>query len=219
MALTLGHLAAFCEPCYCDKCEGADKLLGEPCAFCTESRWGCRNLPCWCIIPQSSRCACGEELMAGSEETCWNCWLTDFYKRYDAAVLIQALVRGHKARKDLKERKAEEIRAYTPIWRFYDDQYRMYTYCQTLMVNLKKDDPEWDATKTPFYTWMMENGPSLEECETFLRLRGWVRPKRTSFPKTDVFRHMIQIVLDSCGVTGDAAGTALAVFDTFVKKR
>ena len=216
MSLTLTPRAAFCEPCFCNLCEGADKLRGEPCAFCYESRWGCRNLPCWCAVTR--RCDCGEESRSNSEELCWDCWTVDFHKRYDAATAVQALWRGFQARRLLAEKNAEEVRAHTPIWRFYDDQYRMYVFCQTLNVDLKKDDPEWDATKTPYYTWMMEHGPFIEECETFLRRRGWVRPKKQSVLSKTVFRRLIKGVLDSCNVTAAQSKAALAVYDTLVKQ-
>ncbi len=38
---------AYCEPCYCDKCNGAEKLRGESCLRCGEKFYGCRELPCW----------------------------------------------------------------------------------------------------------------------------------------------------------------------------
>jgi hypothetical protein len=139
-------------------------------------------------------------------------------ERQEAATLVQSLWRGSKTRKDLAIKNAEEVRRYTPIWRSYDEQYRMNVFCQTLMVKLKKDDPSWDATKTPYYTWMMEQGPVLEEWETFLFQRGWVRPKNTHL-NTTVFKRLIQDVLESSGVPQSHWNTTMALYDTFMKTR
>lgn len=239
-------LAAMYEPCYCDLCNGAEKLLGEPCALCAEPRWGCRSLQCFCeVVPPrtpsptssvpcvlcgeslkthcNSPCAdCGEPLWGCRTEKCI-CVTVSEYRRacrpYFAAQTIQSVWRGYKTRKTLQHKNAEEVLRYTPIWRSYDDQYRMYVFCQTLMAELKKDDPTWDATQEPYYIWMMEHGPVLEEWETFLRRRGWVRPKKQGHLNTSVFKRLIQGVLQSSGVPQSHWKTTLALYNTFMKTR
>ncbi len=141
------------------------------------------------------------------------------HRPHNAATQIQAIWRGYVARKDLAKRNAEEVRKYTPAWRSLDDQYRMYVFCQTLMAELKKDDPTWDATAEPYYIWMMEHGPILEEWETFLRRRGWVRPKNKGVLNTHVFKRLIYGVLESSGVPQSHWKTTMALYDTFVKTR
>ena len=138
--------------------------------------------------------------------------------RIDRALTIQSLWRGYKTRKELKERNAEEVSAVTPLWRTYDDKYRMYVFCQSLMAELKKDDATWDATKTPYYIWMMEKGPFLEECETYMLRRGWVRPKKEHLD-TVASKGLIQGVLESSGVPQAHWKTTLALYNTFVKTR
>jgi hypothetical protein len=219
---TITTLAALYEPCLCDRCDGAAKLLGKPCAFCHEARWGCRSLPCpWCPVEtlSSDRCLCGNQLTAPSHETCSHCWLADYRARYRGATALQSLWRGYSARKTIQEKNAEEVLRYTPIWRSYDDQYRMYVFCQTLMAELKKDDPSWDATQEPYYIWMMENGPILEEWETFLFRRGWVRPKKQSHLNTQVFKRLIQGVLESCGLCMGGRKATMALYNTFMQTR
>lgn len=213
---SLTALAALCEPCYCELCDGSPKLLGAPCTLCGEKRWGCRSLPCWCDVPYL--CACGGRLLAPSHEQCQDCWLADHRRQFHGATALQRLWRGYKERQTIQKRHAEEVRACTPIWRSYDDQYRMYALCQTLMAELKKDDASWDPTQEPYYIWMMEHGPMLEEWETFLRRRGWVRPKKTHINGT-VLKRLLQGVFDSCGLTGREVRCVLALVDAFTKTR
>jgi hypothetical protein len=212
---------AFCEPCYCDRCDGTPKFLGEPCSLCGEARYGCVSISCpWCPVEilSTDRCACGEPRLDLAQERCVDCWLLDFRQRYRGAVLFQSLWRGYKTRKDIQRKNAEDIEAAMPLWRFYDEQYKMYALCQTLFVDLKKDDPDWDATKTPYYVWMMERGPILEECETWLLRRGWVRPKKGRL-NPSLLKPLLQGVLSSCGVTGQEARAVFALVDAFVKHR
>jgi len=89
----------------------------------------------------------------------------------------QALWRGYTTRKNLAKRNEKEVRAMEPLWHYLDDTYRMCVFCQTLNCKLKKSDPEFDATKTPYYIWMLEHSRQIEEMETYLQRRGWVRPK------------------------------------------
>ena len=164
-------------------------------------------------------CSCGEELLATSYEICSDCWLADYRRRYHGAIGVQTLWRGYKTRKDLAAKNAEEVLAYTPIWRSFDDEYRMMVFCQTLMAELKKDDPSWDATQEPYYIWMMEHGPILEEWETFLRLRGWVRPKNQGHLNTVVFKRLIQGVFDSCDLRMGSRKAVMVLYNTFMKTR
>ena len=202
---TITTLAALWEPCYCDLCDGAAKLLGEPCAYCHESRWGCRSLSCpWCPVEilSSDRCLCGNQLIASYHETCSDCWLADYRARYHGAVALQSLWRGYKSRKQLKEQHAKEVRDVTPLWRTFDEQYELYVFCQNMLAELKKDDPTWDATKEPYYIWMMEYGPVIEEWETWMRRRGWVRPVRRNINVRLTLRFM-DGVLQSCRMRND----------------
>jgi hypothetical protein len=141
------------------------------------------------------------------------------HRPHIAATQIQALWRGYTTRQEVAKRNAAEVKKYTPAWRSLDDQYRMYVFCQTLMGELKKDDPTWDATAEPYYIWMMEHGPILEEWETFLRRRGWVRPKNKGVLNTHVFKRLINGVLESSGVPQSHWKTTMALYDTFVKTR
>lgn len=136
-------------------------------------------------------------------------------QRRDTATRFQALWRGYTERKAIQRKNAEEVRRHTPIWRSYDDQYRMYVFCQTLMAELKKDDPTWDATQEPYYIWMLEHGPVLEEWETFLQRRGWVRPKTKAHLNTKVFMRLIQGVVDSCGLPMGSRKVSMALYNTF----
>lgn len=129
--------------------------------------------------------------------------------RHEKAARIQSLWRGYKTRKTIQERNAEEVAAFLPIWRIYDEDYNRSVMCQTLMVELKKDDPTWDATQTRYYQWMLKTGgPFLEECETYMRRRGWVRPNKRNihvrFTVTALYR-----VMEECGVS-DTDPRALA---------
>jgi hypothetical protein len=167
----------------------------------------------------TDRCACGGELMAASYDVCSDCWLSDYRRRFRGASSLQRLWRGYTERKAIQRKKAEEVVLYTPIWRSLDDQYRMYVFCQTLMAELKKDDPTWDATQEPYYIWMMEHGPILEEWETFLFRRGWVRPKKKGLLNVTVFKRLIKGVLDSVGIPQNSQKVTLALYDTFVAMR
>jgi hypothetical protein len=108
----------------------------------------------------------------------------------------------------------QELRATLPLWRYYDEQYRTNVFCQSLSVRLKKEDPAWDATQTPYYRWMLENGPFLDELETRLQRHGWVRPKKQKSSK--VSKRILIDVFDSCGVSQAEQKVSLALFDTFV---
>lgn len=143
-------------------------------------------------------CSCGGELLAASHDVCSDCWLADYRRRYRGAIGLQSLWRGYKTRKDVAERNAEEVAAVTDLWRTYDEQYKAYAICQTIEAELKKDDPTWDATKTPYYVWMLEHSRFIDECETYMRRRGWVRPKKTRFRYPSVFLKMVKSVLVSC---------------------
>ena len=127
--------------------------------------------------------------------------LRDRMARADTALRVQALWRGYKARKSLAERNAEELRAVTPLWRTYDEQYKMYAICQTIEAELKKDDAAWDATKTPYYVWMLEHSRFIDDCETYMRRRGWVRPRKTRFRHPALFLKMVKSVLRSNNVS------------------
>jgi hypothetical protein len=185
---------AFAEPCYCDICNGAEKLRGVPCGSCGEPLWGCAGLSCVCGILRRIRA------------------------RHRPAILatrIQSLWRGYKTRKDIAEKNAEDIRAFEPLWRFYDEKYRTYVLCQNLVVALKKSDPSYDVTQTPYYIWMLETGgPWIEEAEEFMRLRGWVRPKSTKV-NLGVLRIMCEDIFKHCGLTDQEQRVALGLFDSF----
>ena len=199
---TLSTLAAYCEPCYCDRCDGAAKLLGEPCEFCGELQWGCRNMLCPCVlsgwVPRSRLCACGQPRQDPAQELCADCWLFDFRQKFRGASSFQALWRGYSERKKLREKNAMEIGVALPNWRKLDEQYKMFALCQTIYVKLKEDEEGWDPTTTLYYEWMMNYGPLLEEYEDWMRVRGWKRPKRTYFhiPR---FAELLNDVLKECG--------------------
>ena len=133
------------------------------------------------------------------------------------AIVLEQL--DDKTRKTLAERNAEEVRAMEPLWRYFDDTYRMYTFCQTLNCELKKDDAEFDATKTPYYIWMLEHSRQIEELETYMRRRGWVRPKKKGLLNVNTFKRCIRGVLCSCGIPLKDQKVAMALYDTFVATR
>jgi hypothetical protein len=118
--------------------------------------------------------------------------------RHEKAARIQSLWRGYKARKSIQERNETELNAVIPLWKTFDGQYDLYVFCQTLMVELKKDDLSWDATKTHYYTWMMEFGRILAEWETWMCARGWVRPQSRNV-KTSMLVRFSEGVLLACG--------------------
>ena len=124
------------------------------------------------------------------------------FNRGRAAKQIQALWRGYKSRKSLQAERAKQVSEVLPLWRSLDEQYGLYVFCQTFMCELKKDDPSWDATKTHYYIWMMEYGPQLAEWETWMSLRGWVRPKKQNINVRMTLRFM-EGVLYSCGIDKD----------------
>jgi hypothetical protein len=122
--------------------------------------------------------------------------------RARAAKQIQALWRGYKTRKSLQEHHAQQVREVLPLWRSLDEQYELYVFSQTLMCELKGDDPSWDATKTHYYIWMLEYGPQIVEWESWMRLRGWQRPKKRNFNVGKALRFM-EGVLYSCAIEKD----------------
>lgn len=107
-------------------------------------------------------------------------------RRHEMASVFQALWRGYKVRKTEKQRLAlifeKDIEALLPMWRHLNETYNMCVASQSLLVQVNKNNSQWDATQSPFYRWMLENGPSLEEVETSLQWRGWSRPKGYSKP-------------------------------------
>jgi hypothetical protein len=131
------------------------------------------------------------------------------------ATRIQSLWRGYKTRKTIEERNAEEIEAMLPIWRFYDEDYNRSVLCQTLMVELKRDDPTWDATQTPHYQWMLIiGGPFLEECETYMLRRGWVRPQKQNLHVGLTLTALYQVIAD-CGFSDRDPKALSALVRTF----
>lgn len=214
-AAILSTPIAYCEPCYCDRCDGTSKFLGELCTLCEAPRWGCRSMPCDCMLPL--HCACGE-IMGISQDVCSTCWFAEFRKRRDAATIIQALYRGHISRKKTAERNADEVRAVTPLWRTYDEEYKMNAICQTIEAQLKKDDATWDATSTPYYRWMSEHSRGIDEMETYLRRRGWVRPKKTRFRHPSLFFKMVKGVLRSNNVSAAEERLFMVQMEALVQK-
>lgn len=126
-----------------------------------------------------------------------------------SAPSIQSLWRGH--------RGGEELRATLPLWRYYDEQYRTNAFCQSLSCRLKKEDPAWDATQTPYYRWMLENGPFLDELEKHLQRHGWVRPKKQNPIKLS--KRLLTDVFDSCALSQAEQKVSLALFTTFETMR
>jgi hypothetical protein len=118
-----------------------------------------------------------------------------------AAERIQSLWRGYSTRKSIQERNAEEIASAEPIWRIYDEDYNRSVLCQNLLCELKKDDPTWDATQTRHYQWMLKTGgPLLEEYETYMLRRGWVRPQKKNIHVGFTLRALYN-TLKECGVS------------------
>lgn len=101
-------------------------------------------------------------------------------------------------------------------WRKYNEQYKLCVLLQTIFVELKKDDDEWDATQTPYYIWMMENGPLIVELEDELRLRGWKRPKRTFF-NPSLFAQQLNDVLKACGESPQDTRITEIITDALIK--
>jgi hypothetical protein len=138
--------------------------------------------------------------------------------RHRPAILvtrIQSLWRGYKTRKSIQERNAEEVAAFLPIWRLYDEDYNRSVLCQTLMCELKKDDPTWDATQTRYYQWMLKTGgPFIEECETYMLLRGWVRPQKQNLHIGFTLRALYAVMKD-CGVSDRDPKALSALVKTF----
>jgi hypothetical protein len=132
-----------------------------------------------------------------------------------AVTRIQALWRGYQARKSIQEKKADEISPFLlPMWRHYDEKYQMYVVCQNLLVELKKDDPTWDATQSPYYLWMLEvGGPRIEDAEKFLFARGWVRPENEL--NVPLLKELLTGVMMHCGFEEKDARAILSVVATF----
>ncbi len=144
-----------------------------------------------------------------------DCWLSDFRRRYRGAVLLQSLWRGYKTRKTMQERYAVEIEAMLPIWRFYDEDYNRSVLCQTLLCELKKDDPTWDATQSYYYQWMLKKGgPFLEHCESHMLRRGWVRPQKKNIHVGFTLKSIYN-VLKECGVDDRDPKALSALVKTF----
>lgn len=143
--------------------------------------------------------------------------LSERMARADTALRLQALWRGYQARKSIAERNAEEVRAVTPLWRTFDEEYKMNAICQTIEAELKKGDAAWDATKTPYYVWMSEHSRFIDDCETYLRRRGWVRPKKTRFRHPSVFYNMVKGVLRSNGVSAAEERLLMTQMEGIVK--
>jgi hypothetical protein len=230
---------AFAEPCLCDLCQGAPKLRGVPCGQCGEPLWGCsavgcsnegcwRMAPakkvCWCLFCKGSLVTdglichdCGNARSSCPNSLCICVELERIRARHRpsyAATRIQSLWRGHKSRKDLIKKNAEELAVVEERWRLYDQEYRLCVLSQNLMVALKRDDDLWDATATSFYIWMLENGPWIEEAEDFMRLRGWVRPKNSRLPLSLILSFFTD-ALKQCGLTAEEMRIARALMDTF----
>jgi hypothetical protein len=201
-------LRAYAEPCFCDACEGAPKMRGEPCHLCGEPLWGCAALGCW-------RPSCGPDGVEYLYEDGQHPLSPQHpLNRGRSARQIQALWRGHATRKSLAKKKAEEIAVVEKRWRIYDEKYRIYVVCQTLAVELNKDDALWDASATPWDLWMLEvGGPWLADAEDFLRVRGWRRPQnevRTALLK----RYLVGVFLDQ-GFSESTANAFLSIVGTF----
>jgi hypothetical protein len=185
---------AFAEPCYCDICNGAEKLRGAPCGSCGEPMWGCAGLSCVCGL------------------------LARIRARHRPAILatrIQSLWRGYKTRKDIQEKNDAEVAVIEDHWRHYDEKYRTYVICQNLVVALKKNDPSYDVTQTIYYRWMLEEGgPWIAEAEDFMLQRGWVRPKSTKL-NMGVLSILFEGILKHCDLTDEEQQIALALMDSF----
>lgn len=207
---------AYCEPCYCNQCDGTQKFFGEPCYRCGDLRWGCRSMSCLCV-PVEHLCICGQERTDLSQQLCLDCWLADLRQKYRGASRFQALWRGYTERKKLREQNACELSIVEPAWRKYDEQYKMYVLCQTIVVELMKDDADWDPTQTPYYIWMMENGPLIDEYEGWMHLRGWKRPK-TKF-NIHLFTQLAHDVFLACGETTLTPRVIEIITDTLIKLR
>jgi hypothetical protein len=131
------------------------------------------------------------------------------------ATRIQSVWRGYKTRKEIQERNTEEIAATLPIWRIYDEDYNRSVLCQTFLCELKKDDPTWDATQTRHYKWMLNTGgPFLEECETYMLRRGWVRSQKPNIHVRFTLRSLYN-VMEECGVNDKDPRALMALVKTF----
>ena len=185
---------AFAEPCSCNECCGAAKLRGVPCESCHEELWGCPSEPCVCKMLERIRARHRPAIMA---------------------TRIQSVWRGYTTRKQVQERNAEEIAATLPIWKMYDEDYNRSVLCQTFLCELKKDDPTWDATQTRHYIWMLKTGgPFLEECETYMLRRGWVRPQKRNIHVRFTLRALYN-VMEECGVSDEDPRVLMALVKTF----
>jgi hypothetical protein len=222
--------SAIQEECQCSNCNGAEKLYGVPCGQCGTKLWGCAALGCWVSGCANSSvevkrrvcwCSCCEGSIITDGVTCYSCGnpsstcpsdpcicatLERIRARHRPAIMatrIQSVWRGYKTRKTIQERNAEEIAATLPIWRFYDEDYNRSVLCQSLMCELKKDDPTWDPTQTRHYQWMLKTGgPFLEECETYMLRRGWVRPQKKNIHVRFTVRALYR-VMEECGVSDE----------------
>jgi hypothetical protein len=138
---------------------------------------------------------------------------------------IQAIWRGRKTRREVAKKNAEEIAATETHWRSYDECYRIYVVCQTLMVELMKDDERrmdllknnvlWDPTETPFYVWMCDvGGPWLAVAEEYMRIRGWRRPAPRPVDPKRLKAYLLDAA-NQCGVPNTTAEAFLSIAGSF----
>lgn len=97
------------------------------------------------------------------------------YRRYTAE-LVQALWRGYRVRKDLKEKDKQLVADWGPLAEEMDQEYRLLALAQTLAIHLRSDDPNWDPEATYYFQMMLTLGRRIEELEIWLSKKGWVRP-------------------------------------------
>lgn len=125
------------------------------------------------------------------------------------ATRIQSFWRGYKTRKNI-----EDIKRALPVWKLLDADYYCHRLCQTFMVELKKDDPTWDATQTAHYQWMLSGGRTLERYETFMLERGWVRPQKPNIHVGFILNSLYSVMKD-CGVSDKDPNALFALAKTF----
>ncbi len=129
------------------------------------------------------------------------------------ATRIQALWRGYATRKKTAQMKAD-IDALMPHWAHFNEKYETYAIAQNLVEELKKDDPTWDATQTPYYIWMRDVGlPWLHGAEHYMRIRGWTRPQTKL--NTPVLKELLVMVMMHCGFEEKDAWAIFSVVGSF----
>lgn len=104
----------------------------------------------------------------------------------DAVTSFQAIWRGYRTRKSLKIEQDEEFQDILASWEKLDEIYRLCAMCQSVLVDLYRNDPTWDAESTSYYQAMLTEGRALEQLEIYLQRRGWKRPVPKPLPKTTV---------------------------------